>query len=199
MVGWGVAGPWIPYIGTDGLWRNASVCGCSSDCSCGELCEIYLEGPVHDIVSVQEGAVVLPASAYRVDNGNLLVRTDGACWPDCQDMSAPPGDPNTLTVTYRAGLPLDELAAAAMAAMVCHLLKGCLPGSCGCAANTNVTRRTRQGVQIETSDPSEIYSQGRTGLPLVDAFLMVVNPYHLDSPSRVYSPDFKRPRTTTWP
>lgn len=199
MIGWGTAGPWIPYIGIDGAWRNASVCGCSSDCSCGELCEIHLEGPVYDIVSVQEGAVILPPAAYRVDNPNMLVRTDGACWPDCQDMSAPPGAENTLTVTYRTGLALDEFAIAAVSEMTCHLIKGCLPGSCGCNANPNVTRRTRQGVQIETSDPTLIYSEGRTGLPLVDAWLLAVNPYHQHSPSRVYSVDHRPPRSQQWP
>jgi hypothetical protein len=196
---WGTASPWIPYIGLDGQWRNASVCGCQSDCSCGELCEVRLEGPVYDVVSVSVDGQDLPAGAFRVDPPGRLVRTDGQCWPDCQDMSAEPGAPDTFTVTYRWGLPLDEAATAAVSELVCHFLKGCSPGSCGCKINKNLTRVTRQGMEMEMPDPTLIYAEGRTGLPLVDLWLATVNPYRLTSPSRVYSPDFRRPRVTTWP
>lgn len=199
LVSWGAAGPWVPYIGTDGAWRNASVCGCSSDCSCGELCEIRLPGPVYDITAVQEGALLLPPTAYRVDNSGDLVRTDGACWPDCQDMAADIGEPDTLAVTYRTGLQLDESAVAAVSELTCHLLKGC-GGACGCAASgRNVSRLTRQGVQLDMADPTLIYAEGRTGLPLVDLWLSTVNPYRLTSPSRVYSPDYQRPRIQRTP
>ncbi len=199
MVRWGAtAGPWIPYIGSDGQWRNASVCGCASSCSCGELCEVRLDGPVHDVVEVNLGGQLLAGGLeYRVDAPGMLVRLGGECWPQCQDMAAAPGSPNTLAVTYRWGLPLDESAIAAVSELTCHLLKGCGSG-CGCNASKNITRTRRQGVEIE-ADPGVIYSEGRTGLPTVDAWLMTVNPYHLDSPSRVYSPDFRRPRVTTWP
>jgi hypothetical protein len=194
-------GPWVPYIGSDGLWRNASVCGCSSGCSCGELCEVKLEGPVYDVVSVNVDGEVLVPEAYRVDAPGLLVRTDGECWPTCQDMAAPPGAPGTFTVTYRWGLPLDEAAIAAVSELTCHLLKGCggTGSSCGCkASNRNVTRLQRQGVEMEMADPTLIYSEGRTGLPLADMWLAAVNPYRLTSASRVYSPDYKRPRVQTW-
>ncbi|MDX2813444.1 hypothetical protein PV410_12905 [Streptomyces sp. PA03-5A] len=192
-------GPWVPYIGTDGQWRNASVCGCRSDCGCGELCEVYLPGPVYDVTEVDVDGTVLVPEAYRVDAAGRLVRTDGECWPTCQDLAEPPGTPGTFTVTYRLGLPLDAAAIAAVSELTCHLLKGCGgAGSCGCKANRNVTRLQRQGVDIEF-DPTLIYSEGRTGLPTVDLWLSTVNPYRMTSPSRVYSPDYKRPRTTTWP
>ncbi|MBT3161517.1 hypothetical protein HTV80_00110 [Streptomyces sp. Vc74B-19] len=192
--------PWIPYLGRDGLWRNASVCGCKSDCSCGELCEVRLEGPVHDVLAVDIDGQALPADAYRVDAAGMLVRTDGDCWPDCQELAAPCGEPGTFCVTYRIGLPLDEAAVAAVSELTCHLMKGCGGGGgCGCRANPNITRLSRQGVDVEMADPTLFYSEMRTGLPLVDMWLMVVNPYRQPSPSRVYSPDFKRPRSTTWP
>ncbi|CAL9538348.1 hypothetical protein [Streptomyces sp. enrichment culture] len=193
-------GPWIPYIGTDGLWRNASVCGCQSDCSCGELCEVLLEGPVYDVTEVNVGGQVLAPEQYRVDAPGRLVRVGGGCWPSCQDMAAPPGEPDTFTVTYRIGLPVDEAAIAAVSELTCHLLKGCGGnGSCGCNSSRNFTRYVRQGVELEMPDPQVIYSQGRTGLPLVDAWLMAVNPNRLESPSRVYSPDYRRARVQQWP
>lgn len=206
----GSTGGWVPYIGTDGAWRNASVCGCSSSsCSCGELCEVKLAGPVYDVVSVDVDGTVLLPEAYRVDSPGLLVRTDGECWPTCQDMALPEGEPNTFTVTYRWGLPLDEAAIAAVSDLTCELVKSCLPaGTCGpCRLPGNVTKlarqgtttATRQGVTVTDYDPSLLFTQGRTGLLLVDLWLTTVNPYRLTSPSRAYSPDYKQPRVTTWP
>ncbi|MFC8332723.1 hypothetical protein [Streptomyces olivaceus] len=194
-------GGWIPYIDAGGVWRNASPCGCKSSCSCGELCEIYLPGPVYDVQEVNEGGQILtPGVEYRVDAPGRLVRLGGPCWPTCQDMAAPEGDPGTLAVTYRWGLELDAAAIAAVSELTCHFLKGCASGgSCGCKTNPRVTRMNRQGVEVERQDVTLLYAEGLTGLTSVDMWLMAVNPYRQRSPSRVYSPDFKRPRVTTWP
>jgi hypothetical protein len=193
-------GPWIPYIGADGAWRNASVCGCQSDCSCGELCEVWLEGPVYDVTEVSIDGQVLAPEQYRVDAPGRLVRVGGGCWPSCQDMAAPPGEPDTFVVKYRVGLPVDEAAVAAVSELTCHLLKGCGGnGSCGCRANRNLTRLSRQGVDMDFGDPMTFYQDGRTGLQLVDLWLNVVNPYRMASPSRVYSPDFRPGRVQQWP
>lgn len=195
-------GPWVPYIGVDGAWRNASVCGCQpSGCSCSELCEVKLEGPVYDVQEVNvDGQVLVPGLEYRVDAPGLLVRLGGECWPKCQEMAEPEGTPGTFTVRYRWGLPLDEAAEAAASELFCHLIKGCGgTGSCGCRANRNITRLQRQGVEMEMPDPTLMFSEGLTGLPLVDLWLATVNPDRLSRPSRVYSVDYARPRRTTWP
>ncbi|WP_433341739.1 hypothetical protein [Streptomyces sp. CA-253872] len=195
-------GGWVPYVGADGVWRNASLCGCKSSCSCSALSEIYLPGPVYDVLEVNDGGTILaPALEYRVDAPGRLVRLGGQEWPTCQQMHEPPGTPGTLTVTYRWGLPLDAAAIAAVSELTCHLLRGCSAngGSCGCKADPRVTRMTRQGVEIQRQDVSLLYAEGLTGLPLTDMWLMAVNPGRQRSPSRVYSPDFRRPRVTTWP
>jgi hypothetical protein len=200
---WGAAGPWVPYIGVDGQWYNASVCGCSDGCSCSQLCEAYLAGPVHDVVEVVVDGQVLPAGAYRVDAPGRLVRVDGGCWPDCSDMAAACGQPGTWCVTYRRGLPLDDAAIAAVSELTCQLVLACLPpgtkGCDTCRLPGNVTRVIRKGVQVDLADPTRIFSEGRTGLPLVDLWIRTVNPGGLTSPSRVYSPDFRRPRVQQWP
>lgn len=188
----------IPYT-VGGKWFNA-VCGCKQSCSCTELCELRLDGPVYDVLEVVVDGVVLPPEAYRIDSANILVRLDGECWEACQDLNAPPTEPGTAAVTYRTGLPLDEAAIAAVSELTCHLMKGCGgAGSCGCRVPTNMTRMQRQGVTIERADPASLYSEGKTGLPMADAWLAAVNPYRMTSPSRAWSPDLKRPRYTTWP
>lgn len=188
----------VPYL-HDGAWFNA-VCGCTTDCSCTQLCSLRLVGPVHDVVEVLVDGVVLPPEAYRVDSANMLIRLDGECWDACQDLQAPPTEPGTAAVTYRVGLPLDAAAIAAVSELTCHLLKGCNGGSCGCGVSRqNVSRVQRQGVTLEMADIGLLYREGRTGLPVTDMWLAAVNPYGQHSPSTVRSVDHRRPRQQTWP
>jgi hypothetical protein len=190
-----VGGRWTPYIGRDGLWRNGT-CGCTNNCHCGDLCEIWLEGPVYDICEVWIDGVLLEATAYTLhftDRGTMLVRTDGECWPECSDVTAPcdvPGE-GGFCVMYRTGLPLDDAAIAAVSEATCELLKAC----CGaaCRLPKKATRVVRQGVTVEMQ-PTLISSLA--SLPLVEAWLSVVNPNNLPAPPRVYSTNLRRPCVT---
>lgn len=106
-------GSFQPHIASGGYWVNSCVCA-SDPCSCGPIHEIVLPGPVGSIVEVLIDGAVLHPSAYRVDNGNRLVRQDGADWPACQDMNKPGGvvyEPvvisnptNTMTITRQGQL-----------------------------------------------------------------------------------------------
>lgn len=199
---WGAGTPFVPYIGRDGSWYNFRGCGCTTTCGCSELSEITLDGPVYDIVSVVENGVTLSPGAYRVDfaGGWRLVRTDGGAFASCQDLAAPPGTANTLAVTYRLGLPLDNLAIRAVSALYCAMLKTCGgAGSCGCKLPANMTRMSRQGVDIELQSLTELTAAGLTGIKAVDEFILAVNPYGLRSASRVWSPDYKRARRVVLP
>lgn len=73
MPNWG--GVLNPYI-LDGTWFNGDACGqsCIKDCSCTEICEVTLPGPVDSIVSVKLDGVTLGPDEYRVDNYRKLVR-----------------------------------------------------------------------------------------------------------------------------
>ncbi|MEC3995151.1 hypothetical protein VSR01_17075 [Actinacidiphila sp. DG2A-62] len=161
---------------------------------------------MYDVTEVLVDGEALAPEAYRVDVPNLLVRTDGGCWPECQDMTLPCGEPGTVCVTYRIGLHLDEAAIAAVSELTCELVKACLPGQqCRLPGNTTKLARQgstlayRQGVTVETFDPTIVFAAGRTGLPGVDMWLATVNPYNQPSASRVYSPDLRRPRMQQWP
>lgn len=196
-------GPWIPYM-RNGEMYNASMCGCTSDCHCGpELCEVFLPGPVYDIVSVDvDGAVVDPAT-YGILDGRFLVRSSatpedaagGNCWPSCQDMSLVPGQPNTFTVVYRTGIPLTALGVAALSELTAHYIRGCDGCGCGVSTNKNLSRLSRQGVDLQFVDPQQVLEDGRTGIPIADQFIHAVNPGGLPRAMRVLSPDApKRPR-----
>lgn len=201
--GFRFTGPFIPYM-ANGAMYNASMCGCQSTCHCGpELCEVYLPGPIYDIVSVDiNGETVAPAT-YNILDGQYLVRSSatpndalgGTCWPSCQDMSLPPGEDETFTVVYRTGIPLSALGVAALSALTAHYIRGCAGCGCGIAPPQNLSRLSRQGVDIEFASPQEVLSDGRTGIEVVDQFIHAVNPGKLTHAMRVLSPDApRRPR-----
>lgn len=57
-----------------GKWFN-NICGtCVTDCSCTEVCEVTLPGPVESVVSVTIDGQVLDPGEYRLDNHRKLVR-----------------------------------------------------------------------------------------------------------------------------
>src|SRR5262245_9864189 len=98
-------GAWMmPFI-RDGNWYN-QICG-SDPCSCERVCEIGLPGLAAMLTEVLLDGEQLPLSDFRIDNGHLVVREDGGCWPVCQNMGAKLGDPATLGITYVPGVVPD--------------------------------------------------------------------------------------------
>ncbi len=194
-------GGYIPYM-RDGRMYNATLCGCVSDCHCGpELCQVDLPGPVYDIVEVSVDGAVVPSDTYSVYDGRYLTRVqngpaapEGLCWPTCQDMTRSLAMENTFGVTYRTGLNLSGMATMAVTELTAHFIRGC-NGGCGCGAGTqqNLQRVSRQGVDLEFLDVSQVLSEGKTGIPLVDQFVYLQNPLGLGSTLRVLSPDAPRP------
>jgi hypothetical protein len=194
-------GQFIPYMDR-GLMFNASLCGCASQCHCGpELCEVYLPGPVYDIVSVDIGGELVDESTYSILDGRYLVRNDtapadtpgGTCWPSCQDMSRFPGQDDTFTVTYRTGIPLSEMGRQALTKLTEHYIQGCAGCGCGAGARQNLARLSRQGVDLEFESVGDVLKDGRTGIEIVDQWLHMVNPSKLPRQMRVLSPDSPRP------
>lgn len=115
-------------------------------------------------------------------------------------MGLPPGQPGTFTVTYRTGLPLPAMGVAALSALTAHYIRGCNGCGCGVANNRNVSRLSRQGVDLEFADASTVLEAGRTGIDEVDWFVNAVNPQRLPNAMRVLSPDAPRaPRVWTGP
>lgn len=180
-----------PYVGLNGQWMNA--CGCRGDgCSCVKVEEVRLPGTVGRVDSVVLDGVTLPPTSYRIDNGNMLVRTDGESWPVCQDMNLDSGV-GTFLVTYLDGNEVDGVGAYVAGLLAAEFAQACIGGDC--ALPSNVQSITRQGVTMEL-DP-EMFQNGLTGQRTVDSYIRIWNP--TDSlPSGIYSPDAPRARKTTW-
>lgn len=203
--GFQFTGPYVPYM-VDGEMRNASLCGCATDCHCGsELCEIELPGPIRDIVEVNIDGVVLDSAVYfSYDARFLVLRPEVAdvhpelgitCWPMCQDLSRPRGLQNTFTVSYSTGIAVPFMAQLAMSEIMNHLAQQCGDGcGCGVGSRQNLSRLSRQGVDLEFADPQEVFTDGRIGLPISDLFVQTYNPGNLPRQMRVLSPDKRRPR-----
>ena len=181
--------PWID----NGLWRN---CGCGASCSCSARCEINLPGPVAFVDQVMIDGAVLDPSAYRLDNGTILVRTDGDCWPECQDMSLANDAVGAFTVTYQKGIPVPRAGEIAAGELACQFAKACA-GSNDCALPEQLISLSRNGVEVQVADPQLLLDAGLTGLPNVDLFIRAVNPARLPARPRVYSPDIRQPRQVT--
>jgi hypothetical protein len=199
---WGAT--FVTPILSGGQWFNVH-CGCQTECSCTEVCEVRLPGPVSAVTAVKVDGVVLPGepapldpeeeppeeepppAAYRVDDWRTLVRLDGECWPLCQDMDLPDTEVGTWSVTVSRGLAPPSAGVEATAELACELLKGWVGESC--RLPQRLTSITRQGLSQALFDPMEFLSEGRTGLFLVDLFLMASNPARLAARPTVWSPD----------
>lgn len=168
--------PWIPIL-ENGEWTNISCL--QNGCVCENLCSVALPYPVNEVTTVTVNGVEVLAESYRVDQFRNLVRTDGECWPRCQDDWS-------VTLTYgRAPTPLIVMATAALA---CELAKSCTPGT-SCQLPKRMQSMTRQGVTVGFIDPMEFLGQGMTGIYLVDLAIRKANPKGLLKQASVYSPE----------
>lgn len=185
-------GSYMPYI-VDGRWYNA--CGCSrrDTCSCGVVQEVVLPGEVSGPIVVKIDGATLSPGAYRIDNGNRLVRQDGGSWPLCQDMGAPDDQDGTFSVSYYQGVGPDEALSYAAGILALEWYRACTGQNCSLPEGARTV--VRQGVTI--SIPAGIFESGVAGIRAVDNIVAVYNPHRLRTPSRVLSPDQPRFRRRT--
>jgi len=180
----GLGVPGGPFLFA-GRWFNA---GCASACCGQSACAVVLQGPVASVDEVLVGEETIPASAYRVDvtGGTwLLVRTDGECWPLCQNFQAEEGETGAFVVTYGQGraVPVPLQVAAAM--LACEYAKALAGGACRLPAK--MTRLSRQGVEVELEPPAP--DDGKTGIREVDDVITTYNPGRRQRPPVVLSLD----------
>ncbi|HEX5018628.1 MAG TPA: hypothetical protein VFX15_13710 [Actinomycetes bacterium] len=182
-----------PQVSSSGAWINA--CGCApNDCSCTSLCEAILPGPVGSVLEVWLDGAVLSATSYRVDNGNRLVRTDGGCWPSCQDMSQDAHGDDAFSVRYYRGAAPNVMTLWAVGVLAAEFYLACTGKDC--RLPSGVTNITRQGITMEVQ--TGLFVNGFTGIPEVDTVIALYNPNGLRAAPVVASPDSRRSRLTTW-
>lgn len=167
-----------------GIWRNIS-CSCGPTCAVGGPGVVHLPGPVCSIESVTIDGAIIPSAGYVLE-GDRLYSTVGE-WPT-QDLTAPAGSPNTWTVTYGQGVNPPAGAGQMVARLAKEFWDLCQTGKC--QLPPRVQSVTRRGVNVQMSDPVELFDDMRTGIPEVDMWVMSVNPTKLHAPAMVSSPDY---------
>jgi hypothetical protein len=176
-------GMFYPRIDSLGRWVNA--CGCTYDCACSALSVVNLGGVVGAVTEVRVDGAILPTTAYRLDNGNRLVRLDGEVWPACQDMSKAETEVGTFSVSVQRGVAVDGLGAYAAGLLACEYAKACTGSKCRLPSGT--TAVVRQGISMEIN--TGLFPGGLTGIREVDLVIMRYNPHALKRPSAVWTPD----------
>lgn len=186
------AWPWIPTNGwydlsgsawpfpqpalVGGAWINIACGSCFSGCSCSHVSEVRLPYPVASITEVRVDGAILPASAYRVDNFNLLVRLDGEDWPRCNDLNLDDTEPGTWSVTANYGQAVPELGKLAAGQLAVEIAKRCV-GAGGCVLPSGTVQQvTRQGVTKVFFDSDQAFAKGMLGLYWADMFIKTYNP-----------------------
>lgn len=184
-------GVWYPYVDPAGVWRN---CGCGFPCDCEPRCQVWLPGPVDSIIEVNVSDVIIPDSAYRVDNGNWLVRTDGECWPECSDLNVDSGD-GFFEVVYARGTEVPRALKVAAGILACEFAKACVGATCRLPGR--IAQVARQGVSVNMVSLDNLMENGFTGIPEVDQVIRTYNPSRLPYRMRVMTPDIPIPRRVT--
>lgn len=166
---------------------SLKACNCSLFCGCADIASVLLTAPVGDILEVQVDGVILDPSEYRVEDGDRLIRNNGAAWPACAGKN--------FTVTYLNAHKVDALGAYAGGVLAWEFLKS-LTSAKNCRLSARATSVSRQGINMELAPG--MFPDGTTGLEEVDVYLRLWNPAGLKHAPGVYSIDVPRAREVTW-
>jgi hypothetical protein len=178
----------------DGVWSNLTCGTCGDRCSCTQVCEAWLPGPVNAITQVKlDGTVLVSGVGYRVDDFHKLVRLGGPCWPVCQDMTLADTEVGTWSVSFVFGEAVPVIGRYAVGELACEIARSCTGQACKLPANA--TQITRQGVTIDFPTYAELLQNGSLSLRWCDLFMATYNPSRLRAAPAVYDvdgPSFRR-------
>jgi hypothetical protein len=181
-------------------------CGCWSGgngwCDCTPANQIWLPGPVSQIVSVNQNGTTVDPTTYRVDDFQWLVRTSTAGsstvneWPWRQNYNVNSGSADTLTVVYKRGRPVPPPLLMGAGQLASQYARACM--NADCALPARVQSVVRQNVSIHAVPLESMLKFGLTGLPIVDQLIRAYNPYGLPWATTILSPDQPTKRMVTW-
>lgn len=143
-------------------------------CGCGTFSSLRLptDYPVLSVEAVEIDGVAVDPSDYRLDQSRYIVRTDGERWPSCNSFGLPDTDASEIRVEATVGRPVPIELKMACADLACELKKAC-NGAEGCELPPHVRSMIRRGVEIEVESLSDLFKDGRFGIPSVDMALAV--------------------------
>jgi hypothetical protein len=160
-------------------------CNCSMGCACARIRHVTLDGPVGRIDEVKIDGVALDPSAYHVED-TLLVRNDGGEWPACAGKN--------FTVTYLNGYPVDDMGQFVAGILAAEFVKA-ITSDKKCRLPSTITTMSRQGISYDLT--KGMFVDGVTGIPEVDAYVVLWNPHGMRTRPAVYSPDLNPQRQIT--
>lgn len=185
-------GPWTSALVGVG-WGTVACGTCGNQCGCEDATRtLKLPGPVHEVLSVTIDGVLLDPASYLVE-GDRLTRVDGEGWPVWQDLNLIPGSTGTWEISYMQGTPVPAGGQIATGIMAYELAKAMCNDNT-CQLPKRIQSITRQGVTVALLDGFEGLEEGKTGIWLIDSWVMSIT-----KPPRggtVMSPDV-RPRRIT--
>lgn len=144
----------------------------AAGCGCSWLHEITLPDDMPDdgiaLLDVRIDGEVF--TAWRLDPGRKLVRTDGEAWPCCQDLTLADSEVDTFSVHVVLGEEAFELARMAATELAVELYLS-LADPSECRIPTKTTSIVRQGVTYTKVDTTTLGKDGSLGLRVADIFL----------------------------
>lgn len=155
--------------------------------SCGHDNDVWLDGPVHDVLEVVVDGVTLDPGDFYLEDGNWLVRASGS-WP------AGSRDPSDLAfvITYERGVPVDSIVREAVVELVNEFwLDRC--GNLGQRVTSAVTSMSTGGTSYSYPDAQKI-ADALPKLPMTLKAVSTYNPTKATGQPFAYSPDVPRPR-----
>lgn len=161
-------------------------CGCSVGCGCSGVGGVELDIPIGRIDEVKINGTVLDPSAYLVIDGHTLVRKDHTNWPSCAGKD--------FTVTYLNSYPVDEMGQFVAGMLAEEFIKAMLSDK-KCRLPSTITSMARAGISYDLT--KGMFTDGVTGIPEVDAWIVLWNPYGLRTRPAVYSPDLPHAHQVT--
>lgn len=166
--------------------RPLDPCGeCRSGCCASGDCIT-----LHDASGVSEvrmhGEAVDPAEYHYDASQGTLCAVPPLTWPTRDPRFESVG---SLEVDVMIGQEPDAWALAVAAELTCELLLSCSGKKC--RLPQNATQVSGQGIVITLSEDTLKYA-----LPAVVSWVNTVNPANAVSPSRIFSPEARRPRAS---
>lgn len=195
---WEITQPYPTPAIIDGNWYNLTCGACGDNCSCVNIEEILLPGPVSSINEVKVDGMALLSTQYRLDNWRKLVRIDGGIWPLCNNLNLADTQVGTWSVNLTYGQPVPVAGRFAVGELAHQLILACLGDDC-CVLPYRVAQLARQGVTISFPDITNLIATNRLGLQFCDMFIDSFNPSNLRMPSQVYDIDNPSPRIAGTP